>query len=330
MNATFHPQNPDDWDAYLDRTTTARPTVTGATLDADTLDAFVAYNLSLGPIPTDDVRAIRDAIERAQLRNRHAPLHGQHVVVVDGPPMAGKTYAVLGCALEQTRAARQQPPPGPTCQRTTTWAYTEVTQHHGAASITGALGDAIGIVKDSGDRTPQYLSKIRHLAPKVGLVGYIVDDSHGILGARSRDSTSLATTLKGLITGIPATAVIVGANLREQGIFSGSAGEQVRLRSAGTWVTCAQWPPPDGKSVTGWERLAATMSERLAFPGGPEQCRLNQKAVVASLAEGSAGRPGIAINWVKEAAIHAITHESTLDGEALTATRPALHDTPPT
>lgn len=323
MTATFHPQNPDDWDAYLDA---PRPTAPDPveSPDAETVDAFVAYNLGLGPIPTDDVRAIRDAIDHAQLRNRYAPLHGQHVVVVDGPPMAGKTYAVLGCALEQTRTARQQPPPDPQCRRVTAWAYTEVTQHQGAASITRAIGDAIGIVTDRGDRTPQHLAKIRHLAPKVGMLGYIVDDSHGIMGARNRDSTTLATTLKGLITGIPATAVIIGANLREQGIFSGSAGEQVRLRSIGTWVTCAAWTMPDGQSVTGWERLAATMTARLAFPGGPGQCRLNQKASIAAVAEGSGGRPAVAINWIKEAAVHAITNQTTLDLTALTATTPNL------
>ena len=77
-----------------------------------------------------------------------------------------------------------------------------------------ALGDAIGIVKDSGDRTPQYLSKIRHLAPKVGLVGYIVDDSHGILGARSRDSTSLAPGTCGAMTTSLGSSASANVNIR--------------------------------------------------------------------------------------------------------------------
>ena len=139
--SSFHPQRPQDWQTFLDRDGPPSPAPTD-NLDAATLERFVGYTLQLGPIPTDDTVAVQNAITAAQLRDRHAPLHGQHVVVVDGGPMAGKTYAALRCALTQTRAAREAPPPDPACLHPATWAYVEVTQHHGIASIAQSLAGA--------------------------------------------------------------------------------------------------------------------------------------------------------------------------------------------
>lgn len=310
----FHPQDPDTWAEHVrhlhDRV---------APTSDDHIDDFVDWNLNIGPLTTDDTLKVRHAVAQAQHRNRRAPLTGRNIVVVDGPPLAGKTYATLATALEQTSRAIDRPPDDPTCHRPRPWVYIEVLNHTGAKSIAQALAHSVGALVDRSAGIPQYVAAIRHMAPKVGLRGYIIDDSHGMLGARSRDTSTLATALKGLITGIPATAVVTGTNLRRDGIFQGTAGEQVRL-SARHWVMCGDWLPPDGRTTTGWERLVQQLRQQLMFPDGDRQFRLGTRQGIKTLAEGSLGRPGLAIQWATEAAVYAVTHETVLDRKALAAT----------
>ncbi|MET4079539.1 hypothetical protein [Janibacter sp. UYMM211] len=310
----FHPQDPDTWAEHaLHLRSRVAPT------PGDPVDSFVDWNLNIGPLTTDDTHKVAHAVAQAQHRNLRAPLTGRNIVVVDGPPLAGKTYATIATALEQTRQALDRPPQDPTCHRPRPWAYIEVLNHTGAKSIAQALAHSVGALVDRSAGIHQHVAAIRYMAPKVGLRGYIIDDSHGLLGARSRDTSSLATALKGLITGIPATAVVTGTNLRQDGIFQGTAGEQVRL-SARNWVMCGDWPPPDGRTTTGWERLVRQLEQQLVFPGGQRQFHLATRQSIKTLAEGSLGRPGLAIRWATEAAVHAVTNDTVLDRMALEAT----------
>ncbi len=312
--STFHPQDPDSWADHVQYLKTRhRP-------DPDApLEDLLSWNLNIGPLRTDDTVRVARAISQAQRRNRHAPLTGRSIVVVDGPPMAGKTYAVLSAALEQTAQALEGPSPDPLCHRPRPWVYVELLNHTGAKSIAQALARSVGALVERSATTPQYVAAIRHMAPKVGLRGYIIDDAHGMLGARNRNNSSMATALKGLITGIPATAVVTGANLRRDGIFQGTAGEQVRL-SAHTWVECGDWGLPSRGATTGWERLVRQLRSHMVLPGGERQFALATTKTVRLLAEGSMGRPGLAIKWATEAATYAVLQGQALDAEALTAT----------
>lgn len=313
----FQASDPATWAAHLDQTR-VRPEPT-THLTEITMAQFVRWNFSAGPIETLDTLRVRQAITRTQLRNELAPLSGRCVVIIDGPPLAGKTYAALILALLQTQELLQGPRPHADCVWPRAWVYIEAKNHTGAASIARAIARGVGAIVGDKDGVDVCLAKIRHMAPKVGLIGYIVDDCHGMYGARSTGSTTLATALKGLVTGIDATAVIIGANLERDGIFHGTAGEQIRL-SARFRVMCGGWDRPDGRTNTGWEQLLGSLRQQLAFPGGLAQFQLGTHTIARELADGSLGRPGLAIDWVKEAAVHAITNETVLDLRALQAT----------
>lgn len=312
----FSAHDPDTW---LEHKPRSRPQ------PGDPASTFVAYNLAAGPVGTPDVRRVRAAIERAQRRNTNAPLSTRSVVIIDGPPLAGKTYAALSVAVEQTIAATHDPPPDPLCYRSRTWAYVEALNYSGSAGIAKSIATQVGAITDGRRRTTaDHLEAIRHMAPKVGLKGVIIDDSHGMRGARTAaSSSSLATTLKGLITGVPATTVIIGANLQRDNILTGTTGEQVRL-SARDVVMCGTWDSPTGEASDPWVRLVKEMRTKLAFPRGTEQFQLAKRSTLQLLATGSQGRAGLAIDWIKEAACHAVTHDRPLDRSALEATADSI------
>lgn len=213
--------------------------------------------------------------------------------------------------------------------------YTEAANHAGLAGIAKALLDQSGVPAGTSERGAMgYLAALRRGAALAGVEGYIVDDAHGMLGARSRNSTTLATALKGLITGVPATGVIVGANLAQDQILTGTTGDQVRLSGKFT-VTCGGWPMPTRTEPASWGRLGQALHRALAFPRGPDQSRLQHLSTLTTLAEGSMNRPGLAIAWAKEAAEYAVSTDTVLDARALYATQRCITHagaatTPPT
>lgn len=314
--SSFVASDPATWMDYLSAFDHKTPPAAG-----DPVQAYEDWNLGIGHVVTDDTLKVRAAITQTQRRNRLAPLTARGVVIVDGSPFAGKTSAVMQVALEQTRQAWAEPPPHEYAYSLRPWLYVEVQDRAGAASIASGLVRQIGAPLPRGrNRASDHVRTIREHAPKIALQGYIVDDTHGMHGARSSGySTTLSTSLKGLITGLPGTAVIVGADLARDGVFAGTAGEQISL-SCRFPVTCGQWQFPTDTNPTGWHRLVRALKDKLAFPGGARQFQLGRLKAVQALAEGSLGRPGLAIDWVKEAAVYAVANETSLDLSALQAT----------
>lgn len=315
------PQNLSDWPRFLDRDRTRPAPVEGERALTDEGAArYQAYNLAVGPVPTDDVAKVNRAIADAHTENQHSSLAGQRCVIIDGPPMVGKTHAALSVALRETRAvwqAHEQAGGGP--GRPIPWIYVEITAAPRGHGILAGMHRFCGIPSEARDTTLDLLVRLRDLAPKMGTRGVIIDDSHGLAGGRTRESTALADTLKGVITGLPITVVIVAADLARFGALGGPAGEQVRYRAI--WTQLGNWPVPARNNGPGpWERLAATMTKHLAFPYGVKQCRLDRLGTLQALAEGSLKRPGIAIDWIKLAANYAIANDAMLDRSALEAT----------
>lgn len=247
----------------------------------DELERFHAWNWSARFV-TDDTHAVQRAIQKAQFRHRHAALTSRSAVIIDGPPGAGKTEAVLTTALHQTVAAHHAPLPHPHSHHLCPWAYVQTSIQSGQLSVAKTIAQQIGVVEGGLRSASDYLTAIRHLAPRVGLQGLIVDDSHSMSGSKSATtSTTLATALKGLITGIPAVTVIVGTDLERDNILTGTTGEQVRL-SARHPIICGGWPAPDGRVTTGWERLVKQARDVLVFPEGATQFRLGTRTAELS------------------------------------------------
>ena len=332
------PQNLVDWPrlVYPDNPRPVAVDGTDQPLAEDVVRQFQAYNSRVGPLMTDDVIRVRRAIEQAHFENEHSSLAGQRCVVVDGPPLVGKTHAVLSVAFRETREIWNKHPPvdldphadsgddhdgGASGERVRRipWSYIEISAASRQFGVLSGIHRFCGIPQGSRDKASDLLARLRHIAPHIGLRGVIIDDAHGIAGGRQRESALLADILKSVITGLPATVVIIGANLGLSGVLDGSLGEQVRGRSL--WTELGNWPVPSkGKPPGPWERLASNLTKHLAFPGGPAQRHLDRRSTVMAIAEGSHGRPGLAIEWVKAAANHAIAHDTVLDVVALEAT----------
>ncbi|MEP7160435.1 MAG: hypothetical protein ABI746_04995 [Dermatophilaceae bacterium] len=87
-------------------------------------------------------------------------------------------------------------------------------------------------------------------------------------------------------------------------------------------MTSGQWPAPFCRRQPGpWERLAANMSTLLELPGKDARAGMRHREFVTTLATGSDGRPGLAIEWLKEAAEYAVTRGLPLDVTAMARTQ---------
>lgn len=315
-------QNLADWPRLASRTT-LRPTGYALTPSEDERRRIVAYNDATGPFGTRDTRAIEAAITRAQERNEAAPMVSQHAVLVTGRPLDGKTHGVAAYALRACRDAWAMR--SPSKDLNAPWIYIEVEAGRAVAGLARAIAAFIGLPVSLRASASEVLAQLRVVLPQVGTVGLIIDDAHGIAGAHNRESRAFAGALKALITGLPVTVVIVGVNL-EDGALAGPRGDEVGLR--GDVVRCGGWQKPSIKGAREWKDLVATMYRALEVPAGKDG--MGTEAFVTLLATGSDGRPGLAIDWVKLAAAHAVTHHKPLDAAALHATSSTAHATPPT
>ncbi len=319
------PQNIDDWHGLV-MSDNPRPAVSGQVTD-ELRQRVEAYNQRIGTIPTRDTRAVQDAIRRAHFENDHAAYGSATCVILNGQPMGGKTHAVLSAAFTETRhvwLALGRAHDDPQCDRSVPWIYVEVPKLARGLSLLKAIWTFLGLPPLPPRATSaDYLEALRRIAPQVGLRGIIIDDSHGIGARQSEDSRLLADVLKGIITGLPATIVLVGTGFHESGVLRGSAGDQVRLRGA-RWIDVGLWDPPVHGKVGEWELLGRSLTERLLLPSDRAKVRFTNRRVLDRLVQGSDHRPGLAVVWAKRAASYAVWNDTDLDLAALDATHAGL------
>lgn len=232
------PQNLDDWPSLVHPRNERPPD--GDPGDPQVQLAFRAFVMRLGPLDLPDLRRVSQAVQDAHFENENSPAGPQCCVVVDGGPVAGKTFAALTAAFRETRSIWEALDPDATPgHRSIPWAYVEAPSGAGSYSIMSSLCRFLGIPKGARTNTSAAAAKVRAVAPLVGLRGVIIDDSHGLAGAgRARaESAALANTLKTAVTGLPATVVIVGAGLRQSKVFDNVFGDQIEQRAR--WVMSA-------------------------------------------------------------------------------------------
>lgn len=315
------PQDIDDW-KHLVMNQNPRPELGGPVTDA-LRERVDAYNQRIGTITTRDTKAVAEAIQRAHFENDHSAYGSATCVIISGPPMSGKTHAALTCAFSETRdiwGRLGREPDAEGFDRSVPWAYVEVPKLARGLSVLKSLWTFIGPPELAPRATAaDYLHALRKLAPSIGLRGIVIDDSHGVGQRQNEDSRLLADILKGIITGLPATIVLVGTGFDESGVLRGSAGDQVRLRGA-RWIDVGKWHPPSATGIGDWELLGKNLSERLILPNPGTSIRLTTRGTIRYLHEGSRGRPGLAVEWAKRAASYAVWHDVDLDATALAAT----------
>lgn len=315
------PQNIDDW-PHLVMRQNPKPELGGQVTD-ELRERVDAYNQRIGTLATKDTKAAADAIRRAHFENDHSAYGSATCVILNGLPMSGKTHAALTFAFSETRAtwnALGRAPDDPQFDRSIPWIYVEVPKRAGGHSLLKAIWTFVGLPSLPPRATAaDYLEALRKIAPRIGLRGIVIDDGHGVGQRQSEDSRLLADILKGIITGLPATIVLIGTGFDESGVLRGSAGDQVRLRGA-RWIDVGNWGPPNPTSVGEWERLGRSLSDRLLLPAKTATIRLTTRGAIRTLHEGSRARPGLAVEWAKRAASYAVQHDTDLDLSALEAT----------
>lgn len=315
------PQNIDDWKQLVNEAHTQPEPQ--AIVTNDLRRQFDIHNQRVGTIATRDTRSVREAIRRAHFENDHSAYGSATCVILNGHPLSGKTHAALFCAFSETReiwASLSREPDDPKYDRCIPWIYVEVPKLARGLSLLKAIWTFCGCPPlRQGASSADYLDALRKLAPRIGLRGIIIDDGHGLGARQSVESRLLADILKGIVTGLPATIVLVGTGFHESGVLHGSAGEQVRLRGA-NWIDVGNWAPPRPNQVGDWERLALGLNNRLLLPSTQAKVHFTNRRVLTRLVEGSQQRPGLAVVWAKRAASHAIWHDTDLGLEALDAT----------
>ncbi len=319
------PQDIDDW-PHLVMGQNPRPELDGP-ITEDLRRRVDAYNQRIGTLTTRDTTAVAQAIRRAHFENDNSAYGSASCVILDGKPMSGKTHAALSAAFSETKkiwSALGRSPDDPKHDRSVPWIYVEVPKLARGFSLLKAIWTFLGPPPlPQGATTADYLEALRTIAPKVGLRGIIIDDGHGIGAGQNKDSRLLADVLKGIITGLPATIVLIGTGFGESGVLHGAAGDQVRLRGA-RWIDIGRWEPPSPRKIGDWEYLARSLNERLVLPADGMRVRLTTRRAVHTLHEGSRGRPGLAVEWAKRAASYAVWHDTDLDVAALDATTVGL------
>lgn len=309
-------QNFEDW-VTMASPSNPRPAYDPGALTPEMLEEIAAYNSRLGPIATHDTKAIAEAISHAQRRNERAVFNGQQCVLVSGRPMDGKTVGVASYALGECRRVWSKTPALAGQTLVAPWGYLEVTEGSGLKAMATSLLSFIGAPVPSRTTASDLMQQLRLLLPQVGMRGVIIDDSHGIAGAKNEASRAFAGALKAMITGLPVTLVIVGVEL-ESSALEGVRGDEVRLR--GEKVYTGRWSEPGPKKAGPWGQLVDRLSRLLEIPASPGCGGMRRRDFVTRLAEESDGRPGLAIEWVKEAAEFAVMNGVALDLDTLEAT----------
>lgn len=317
------PHSPDDWPKLLEAPKPKPPVPAYITPAARR--EFIAYNYSIGPIQTCDLRRIREAVLSVVETNEIAPLGGKRCLLVNGPAGMGKSQAVVTAMLQDTARIWASRGRRSSLGRVNPWIYVEATAAGQGRALMRAINDFPGLPFGLRDTAGELLVQLRKTAPAMGLRGIVIDDAH-MLRTADRDSRKLTDFLKSAITGLPVTLIFVGAGLRESALLRQSgagypAAEQIarraRLLDIETWAHRRGEPDE-------WSKLVVSINRLLAHPQGDAHLRLNRARAVEQLHRGSGGLIGVMIDWVKDAAAYAVTADLPLDSAALSATVPPL------
>lgn len=291
--------------------------VTGTVTDG-VARRFIQHNHAV-LVDLPDLVMVARAIAAAALYNRHAPPGGRRCVIVLGPSHIGKTFAVLQALLADYRRLLATAPPDVEPYLPWTWGLMD-GEGLGRAMLSGICAFHAIPQSRTTDTTSTLLQRYRSLIGPLGIVGVHIDDL-GSMNAHGNQIIDLAGVLKAMVTSLPLTVVLTaipGTPLLE-GQHAPAATQQLLTRAS--IVRLNPLPSPAGEPGA-WERMMYDLIGKLVMPRGPRQIQLNRRRVNTLLHERTAGLPGSAIVWVKEAAALAALTDSTLGLETLLATAP--------
>ena len=325
-SAYLQPHVLDDWPALLAAArSNVRPDVHSPLSEADR-DRLVEYTRRIGPLQTDDTLRVATAIDDLVETNMHAVNGSRRVLLIDGPSAMGKSQAAVSAILRASDRIWQEHGQRINGTAVIPYVYVEV----GASGLGGALlrsiHDFCGLPVARREQADSMLARLRHLAPVLGIRAIVIDDAH-MLRTVSAQSRRLTDFLKGMLTQLPVSLVFVGAGLRDSALVRQSpsvgysAAEQIARRAQ--ILKLKPWP----HDTVGdrWTRLVANLESQLVLPVGRRHGVLTSSGTLRLLHQRSTGHPGLLIDWVKTAAVHALRNDVALTAEILRATAPPQH-----
>lgn len=323
MSGQLLPHVLEDWPALIEASrTNARPAVPKV-LTEDDRAALIGYTRRIGPLATDDTKRVGAAIAELIEVNTHAVNGSKRVLLIDGPSAMGKSQAASSYALRESARIWAEQGRRVDNADVIPFVYVEIGASGWARALMRSILQFLGVPIGPRENTDEMLARFRLLAPRLQVRAVIVDDAH-MLRTASRESRQLTDFLKGVITSLPVSFVFVGAGLRDSALLRQSTGggysaaEQIARRA--TILDIRPW----AHTVVGdpWTRLVANLEAQLVLPKGNGKGSLTSTGALRLLHTRTAGHPGLMIDWVKRAAVHAIMTDDRLTLATLRTTAP--------
>ncbi|GAB2472337.1 P-loop NTPase family protein [Jatrophihabitans fulvus] len=313
----------DDWPDLLQRARgNARPVLPAdGLISRDIKRRLIEYTLALGPLETADTRRIDSYVREVLESNANAVNGGRRVLLIDGTSAIGKTQGIGSHILKETDRVWQRLGRHRDGADVIPYVYVEATSGGQGRALLHSILRFTGLPVAANESADESLARLRALGPRLGIQAVVVDDAH-MLRTVSADSRRLTDFLKTTITSLPFTFVFVGAGLEESALLRqatrGGYSAAVQISRRATVLQLKPWSVDD----VGWSRLLASLEQRLVIPGGFRKGTLTGTKSSRLLHARATGHPGIAIDWVKRAAIAAIRSDSALTSELIAGHQP--------
>ncbi|WP_165610280.1 TniB family NTP-binding protein [Nocardia salmonicida] len=266
-------------------------------LDGDP-KALATWIYGLGPIETSDIRQLEQGMWELLQANGSAPSGEREWLGIDGPSLAGKTYAAVVAMLRIHDRLIQSAP----------------KREH------GGIAECIPVIYVA-DQRAQYLSllkaiarfadlpvarnvhaddlldQLRNVLPRLGTRLIVVDDAHKL--RRVGAARDLTDCLKTVVDALPVTFVFIGAGLRQSALLKRtdrsedeySAAHQLELRAE--YIGLGAFDETDDDQLRVWRGRIHQMICQFERIDGFDGTAARSKDFAANLfhfAEGLTGR----------------------------------------
>lgn len=322
------PHRKADWDALLARqdalhnnTVTLQEALDAANGKPDPLLArsLRAHIYAIGPVRTRDIERFEKLLDKVTDGNLWRPLGGKEWIAVDGDgPGAGKSQAVTTVALRIHReaCATQGRAIGPDGNEHIPVGYVEVNSSTRSLGLMESIYHFFGFPKVPRESAQSLLNRLGEQLDQVGCRVLIIDDAHQLRQV-GRDTRQLTDFLKSLLTGIPVTLVGVGNQLGKSALLRTSddnqyiAADQLTVRHRRLVFPIYNKDEPKDRDHI--RRVLRNMLKEVVVPEPECLAPAVSDEILKHLLEGSGGRVGRVIDWVKRAAVETVDSPQQLD-----------------
>jgi hypothetical protein len=285
------------------------------------------YIAGLGPFETRESVLIDREMQRL-LDMSELPLGGATFLGIEsGAPDVGKTTNIgmsmllrsAGIWLDEGQRTDEGHEHWP-------YAYVEANSSMRGPGLLKAMLGFFTPISDSRADFDQLLKQVSHMLEKTGNVLFVVDDAHHIRQT-DQSTATLTNHLKTIVSRLPTSLVFVGNELEESALLkptrhgARTAAEQLRARMRRIRYPRYTSGANDGH-LGPFTDVMRKLETNLIIRGQDLNGVLTAPDTIAYLIDGSSGRVGTAIKWVKQATADAISKGKDLTPALLEGTKP--------